>query len=95
MENKGFKGTRKLDNGIYVMSVGYRNETPVALLEKTTYAFKDYVIAFNYKIQGNKISWGYGYYYQNIDKAKEDFKRVLSGKNLADTFCKKNEDIER
>ena len=27
--------TRELDNGMYVMDVGYRNEEPIALVERT------------------------------------------------------------
>ena len=89
--------TRMLDNGMYVMDLGYRNKQPVALVEKTMQdKSKEYIIAFNYKINNKKIDWAYGYYYNNnISKAKQDFNKVLSGGNLADTFNKKKNDKER
>ena len=89
--------TRMLDNGMYVMDLGYRNKQPVALVEKTMQDnSKEYIIAFNYKINDKKIDWAYGYYYNNnISKAKQDFNKVLSGGNLADTFNKKKNDKER
>lgn len=80
----------KLDNGIFLIDVGYRNDIPIALVEKHYNENVEYIIAFNYKIDNNKINWGYGYYYnKNIGKAMEDFKKVLAGHNLADTFFKK------
>lgn len=78
---------RQLDDYFYVLDVGYRKDQPVALVERTTEYGKDYLIAFNYEIENNKISWGYGYYYDtNLDKAKKDFGRVLNGENLSKTF---------
>lgn len=79
---------RELDNGMYVMDLGYRGKEPIALVERTfSDNTKEYIVAFNYEIKDNKINWGYGYYYStNIDKAKEDFDKVLAGGNLADTF---------
>lgn len=91
-ENKN--KTRTLDNGIYVIDLGYRNEQPVALVERRAGEYKEYVIGIDYQITDNKMSWGYGYYYgNNLDKAKEDFKTVLAGGNLADTFSINKEDI--
>lgn len=53
----------------------------------------EYVIGFGYEIKDNKIDWQYGYYYlTDFEKAKTDFKRVLAGENLADTFSEKEED---
>ena len=81
---------RKLDNGMFVVDVGYRNNIPVALVEKQYNNTVEYIIAFNYEIENNKMSWGYGYYYdKNLRKAMEDFKKVLAGENLADTFSNK------
>lgn len=82
--------TRSLDNGIYIIDLGYRREQPIALIEKTYKDFKEYIIAINYKIKDNKIEWGYGYYYDNnINKAREDFQKVISGGSLTNTFDKK------
>lgn len=82
--------TRSLDNGIYIIDLGYRREQPIALVEKTYKDFKEYIIAINYKIKDNKIEWGYGYYYDNnINKAREDFQKVISGGSLTNTFDKK------
>ena len=89
--------TRMLDGGMYVIDLGYRNKQPVALIEKTMQDnSKEYIIAFNYKITDKKIDWAYGYYYnENISKAKQDFNKVLSGGNLANTFDKNKKDKER
>lgn len=79
--------TRQLDDNIYVLDLGFRREEPIALVEKTTKYGKEYIIGFNYKITDNKIVWGYGYYYDtDKSKAMKDFKKVLAGGNLADTF---------
>ena len=88
--------TRMLDNGIFVLDLGYRNNQPVALVERHFDNTKEYIIAFNYKITDNKIDWAYGNYYgTDISKAKNDFDKVLKGGNLADTFENKKHDKER
>ena len=88
--------TRMLDNGMFVLDLGYRNNQPVALVERHFDNTKEYIIAFNYKITDNKIDWAYGNYYgSDISKAKNDFDKVLKGGNLADTFENKKHDKER
>lgn len=88
------KKTRELDNAI-VLDVGYRRKEPIALVErkmKDQRYKKEYVVAFSYKITDNEITWAYGYYYYNdLDKAKQDFDKVISGGNLAHTFDKGQE----
>ena len=80
--------TRQLENA-YVIDVGYRKEQPIALVKMNN----EYVIGFGYEIKDNKIDWQYGYYYlTDFKKAKTDFKRVLAGENLDDTFSEKEED---
>lgn len=80
--------TRQLENA-YVIDVGYRKEQPIALVKMNN----EYVIGFGYEIKDNKIDWQYGYYYlTDFEKAKTDFKRVLAGENLDDTFSEKEED---
>lgn len=85
---------RIFDNGIRIIDSGNRKDQPVALIEKSVGDEKQYVVAFNYRIQDNKIDWAYGYYYDNdIDKAKRDFEKVKTGGNLSKTF--ENKDKER
>lgn len=88
--------TRRINDTFSVVDVGYRKEQPVALVEKTfADNSKEYIIAFDYSIENDNIDWGYGYYYnENIDKAKEDFVRVLKGENLADTFENKEDEFQ-
>lgn len=94
--NFASKKSRTLDNGIYIINLGYRNEQPVALVERTAGDYKEYIIAINYEIKDNKMDWGYGYYYDlNIKKAKKDFEKVLAGGSLADTFENKTKEKER
>lgn len=85
-ENK----TRKLDNGIIVIDLGYRREQPIALVRRGDGDNMEYVVAFNYRIKDNKMDWAYGYYYnKNLSKATEDFRKVIAGGNLDKTFEKK------
>ncbi len=86
IEEKKLGKTRQLDDGMYVIDIGYRNnQEPIALVEKTNKDnSKEYIVAFYYSIKDNKINWGYGYYYDNdIQKAKKDFNKVLNGENLS------------
>lgn len=94
-ENKNI--TRQLNDNFTIINLGYRKEIPVALVEKETKYGKEYIIGFNYKIENNNIEWGYGYYYdKDKNKALKDFKKILSGGNLSDTFNKKKKrDKER
>lgn len=88
--------TRRINNTFSVIDVGFRNEQPIALVERTFEDnSKEYIIAFDYSIENDNIDWKYGYYYnENIEKAKEDFIRVLKGENLADTFENKENEFQ-
>lgn len=93
LSNRVKKSVRNLDNNMYVMDLGYRNEKPVALVKKTAKYGIEYIIAIDYKIIDNKIEWGYGYYYDSDkNKAIKDFKRVLAGESLENTFTEKKKD---
>ncbi len=75
-----------------ILKTGMRGEQSVALIDWDNV----YVIAIDYNVDKNKINWNYGIYYNNdIEKAKNDFEKVLKGGNLANTFEKKKQDIER
>lgn len=73
------------DNKI-IIETGKRNNDKVALVEKHLKdGTKEYIVAFNYEVDNEKVKWGYGYYYSNdLNKAKEEFKRVKAGEYLAD-----------
>ena len=84
--------TRKLGNGMYLIDVGYRKEQPVALVKKETDYGLEYIVAFNYKIDNDRINWAYGSYYgDDFTKAKQDFDKVLNGENLSKTFERNDE----
>ena len=84
--------TRKLGNGMYLIDVGYRKEQPVALVKKETDYGLEYIVAFNYKIDNDRINWVYGSYYgDDFTKAKQDFDKVLNGGNLSKTFERNDE----
>lgn len=84
--------TRKLGNGMYVIDVGYRKEQPVALVKKDTDYGLEYIVAFNYKIDNDRINWAYGSYYgDDFTKAKQDFDKVLNGGNLSKSFERNDE----
>lgn len=87
-ENK----TRRLDNGIIVIDLGYRREQPIALVQREKGDYMEYVVAFNYRIKDNKMDWAYGYYYdKDLSKAREDFNKVIAGGNLSKTFERKED----
>lgn len=75
-ENIYFEDNKK------VLEVANRNDQPVALVEWIKGGRKEYVVAINYTIDGNKIYWSRGYYYTDNDKAKIDFNRVKNGEYL-------------
>ena len=76
--------TRMLDNGMYVIDLGYRNKQPVALVQRGKGDYIEYIIAFNYKINDNKMDWAYGNYYgKDLMKAKEDFDKVINIEELS------------
>lgn len=75
------------NNNLKILKKGYRNYQPVALLERNLINKKEYIIAFNYEIKDSKLEWGYGYYYENdMEKALQDFEKVIIGGNLENTF---------
>lgn len=77
-------------NNMKIVDRGFRNQDPIALIEKTIGNEKEYIIAFFYQAEIDKLDWAYGYYYDdNKTKAMNDFNRVICGGNLADTFVKK------
>ena len=91
-------GEPSLYNGdMKIIEKGFRNNQPIALVEKDIDDnTREYIIAFYYETDKDKLSWGYAYYYDtNIVKAKNDFDKVLKGGNLANTFEKKTNDMER
>ena len=93
-KNNIINKTRQLDNGMYVIDVGYRNDQPVALVKHNIHNSYEYIIAFNYKIKDNKMDWGYGYYYDtDLEKAKNDFEKVLKGESLSNTFSNENDEM--
>jgi len=84
------------NNNMKIIAQGYRENSPIALVEKDLGGEKEYIVAFNFKTENDKLYWGYGYYYDNDNiKATEDFKKVIEGGNLADTFSKKENETER
>ena len=100
--NKKSISNRKLSDGYYILDTGNRRDESVALIEKKRRDNKKgYGIVFNYEIKDNKISWDYGYYYDNYDKetVKQDFKKVLKGYTLNDIYNEKqknkNKEMER
>lgn len=75
-ENIYFEDNKK------VLETSYRNDQPVALIQWGKSEKKEYVIAINYAIDENRIYWGAGHYYNDIENAKTDFERVKKGESL-------------
>lgn len=78
-----------------ILQKGFRKDQPVALIELNRKDNKEYVIAFYYDVKDKKIDWGYGYYYNNYEKAKKDFDKVLNKGDLSNTFENKIKNKER
>lgn len=85
----GYK--EKVYNGnTIIIDKGYRKTDKVALLEKTIGNQKEYIIAFHYQEDKDKLSWAYAYYFdKDKEKAIESYDNVLNGGNLADVFINK------
>lgn len=77
-----------------IVMTGVRNgDTKIALvmIEANKVMDNQYVIAFDYKVDIDNISWGYGKYYGNdFKKAIKDTEKAIAGYSLADTFKKEN-----
>lgn len=87
-------GEREVYNGnMIILDKGFRKDQPVALVEKSlSNNEKEYIVAMFYKVDDDKLSWGYAYYYDsNKEKAENDYKNVISGGNLAHTFDRQQE----
>ncbi len=87
-------GEPKVYNGnMVILDKGFRKDQPIALIEKALNdKEKEYIVAMYYKVNDDKLSWGYAYYYDNDkQKAEEDYKKVINGGNLAHTFDRKEE----
>lgn len=85
--------TKESESEIYngnmrILEKGFRRDQPIAFVEKNlTDDTKEYLIAFYYQINDDKLSWGYAFYYDNNkQKAEEDYNKVIKGGNLANTF---------
>lgn len=79
-------------NNMTILEKGNRNGQPIALVKRAVGEEIEYIIAFNYEIKNNSLTWGYGYYYSNnIKKAHQDYEKVIGGGNLANTFRNKKE----
>ncbi len=77
------------DNKILLFK-GNRGEQPVALIKWA----EEYVIAIDYTIDKSKIYWSRGYYYSDVEKAKEDFDRVIRGEYLYNDPAKQEKTID-
>ncbi len=87
-------GEPELYNGnMKILEKGFRKDQPIALVEKNfENDTKEYLVAFYYKVNDDKLSWGYAYYYDNDkEKAKNEYKNAINGGNLAHTFDKGQE----
>lgn len=86
-------GEIEIYNGnMQIIERGQRKDQPIALVEKSIGNEKEYIVAFYYKTNGDKLSWGYGYYYDNDkNKALEDYQKVISGGSITRTFERKDD----
>ena len=91
--DKEYKEMTNIESEIYngnmrILEKGVRRDQPIALVEKhLADDTKEYLIAFYYQINDDKLSWGYAFYYDNNKKkAKGDYNKVIKGGNLAHTF---------
>ncbi len=77
-----------------IVMTGVRNgDTKIALvmIEANKVMDHQYVIAFDYKVDIDNISWSYGKYYGNdYKKAIKDTEKAIAGYSLADSFTKSN-----
>jgi len=82
----GVKFDGIFQNGKRVLKTGFRNDQPIALVENTLTDFEKYIVAFYYEVENNNLTWGYGYYYDDLESANKAFQKVINGGNLAQEY---------
>lgn len=77
-----------------ILDKGVTKDMPVALVEIAGGLPNEYVIAFNYKVTNEKTDWSYGIFYDDKQKALDDFRKVLDGRSIDMTFNDKKKGKE-
>lgn len=88
MNNDIYLVNKEFENGKKLLKTGFRNDQQIALVENTLTDFEKYIVAFYYEIEDNNLTWGYGYYYDDLDSANKAFQKVINGGNLAHEYEK-------
>lgn len=90
--NKFIKGNNEQDKIIYngnlkILEVGENNNQKVVLIEKDNNGVKEYLVAYDYRIENNNLSWNKAYFYStNEERAKLDFKNAIREKDVYNLF---------
>lgn len=84
---------KKLDNNLIILDTDYRNNEPIALVQKEKPYHTEYVIAIDYVIDNNEMVWAYGHYYYDLEIAKKEFNKIKEG-GYIDHTNKKQKELE-
>lgn len=95
MNNDIYLVNKEFENGKKLLKTGFRNDQPIALVENTLTDFEKYIVAFYYEVENNNLTWGYGYYYDDLDSANKAFEKVINGGNLAHEYETNIEEQEK
>lgn len=86
MDNNIYVVNKEFQNGKKLLKRGFRYDQQIALVENTLTDFEKYIVAFHYEIENDNLTWGYGYYYDDLDSANRAFQKVINGSNLAHEY---------
>ena len=91
--NEFIKDNNKLDNNILyngnlkILEVGESNNQKVVLIEKNNNGIKEYLVAYDYRIENNNLTWNKAYFYStNQERAKLDFKNLINKSDVYNLF---------
>ena len=82
---------KKLENDLVILETDYRNNEPIALVQKEKPYHTEYIIAIDYVIENDDMVWAYGHYYYDLETAKKEFDKIKEGGYIDHTNKKQKE----
>lgn len=84
---------KKEDNNILyngnlkILETGENNNQKIVLIEKDNNGIKEYLVAYDYRIENNNLTWNKAYFYStNEERARLDFKNAIKEKDVYNLF---------
>ena len=84
---------KKEDNNILyngnlkILETGENNNQKIVLIEKDNNGIKEYLVAYDYRIENNNLTWNKAYFYStNEERARLDFRNAIKEKDIYNLF---------